>query len=479
MRVSEYFNLNRTQPTLDFVDVDIRGDIKLFLDPRALLLLPSEWAAESIALIQDFFRHVLREIQAGNHDRARGLLAALREPNEVHLGLSTGRARGVALGNESANDVWESLRTSQAVHAGLLEDLEDTILMIPGISSDRVSDIAINLMRQPLIRYTQEQAQLHGIPLTNDVDSGPLWDPHRHLWYSQFTQLPMTNEGKLMLVPKSIVRRSMTYDYEEYYRHYILEHLQQVELNANSGLVQVLKDGSRRVTKQSLIEKYGTSKTMSVEVTRNEPSILQRYRRDKETMVVPPLTHDEFAHDENTPPPNWDALLQTVRDVPPGNVGTAATDYEKAIEPLLTALFYPALSYAQFQFPLHQGRKRVDITFSNTDQAGFFHWIGEHYPAAHVFVECKNFVGHIGNPELDQLAGRFSPTRGQFGLLICRSIQDKNLYVERCRDTANDHRGFIIPLDDADLSELVEFVRNNPGDLAFPMLRALFQRIVA
>jgi len=62
MRVSEYFHLNRTQPTLDFVDVDIRDDLRLFVDPRALRLLPSDWAAECVALIQNFFRHVIHEI---------------------------------------------------------------------------------------------------------------------------------------------------------------------------------------------------------------------------------------------------------------------------------------------------------------------------------------------------------------------------------------------------------------------------------
>ena len=39
MRVSEYYNLNRSQPSLDFVDVDIYGDIEVFIDPRALRLL--------------------------------------------------------------------------------------------------------------------------------------------------------------------------------------------------------------------------------------------------------------------------------------------------------------------------------------------------------------------------------------------------------------------------------------------------------
>lgn len=248
MRVSRLFNLGRTQPSLDFVDVDVDGDLRLFVDPRALRLLQTEWAAECVSLIQNFFRRVLGEIQVGHHDEAKALLAALREPNEVHLGLSRGRSRGVALGEESAKDLWGALSTSEAVHTGLLEDLEDTILMVPQISSDKVSDIAVNLIRGPLIRYTQAQAKLHGIPLEPEVDSGALWDPGHGRWYSGFAPMPVAGDsGKLLLVPKAIVRRSMTYSQGEYFRHYILEHLRSVELSANSELVQLLKNGKQKL----------------------------------------------------------------------------------------------------------------------------------------------------------------------------------------------------------------------------------------
>ena len=478
MRVSQYFQLNRSQPSLDFVDVDILGDLRLFVDPRALRLLPTDWSAECVSLVQNFFRHVLLEIRGGRHGRARSLLAALREPNEVHLGLSLGdRSRGRALGRESAHEVWEALKDSEAVHTGLLEDLEDSILMVPQISSDKVSDVTIDLIRGPLIRYTQAQAVMHGIEMAPDVDSGPLWDPGAHEWHSQFVELPMTDEGKLLLVPKSIVRREMTYDYDDYYRHYILAHLREAELNANSALVELLRNGRRRVTNKALVEKYGQGKGMVVAQTLRNPDLLRQYRRDKTDSVRPLLTHDDLASQEGTPPPEWDELLQLVRGLTPGPAD--ATRYEKAIEALLTALFYPSLSYPDVQYEIHDGRKRVDIKYTNTDRTGFFWWLGQHYPAPHVFVECKNYRGEVGNPELDQLSGRFSPTRGQFGILVCRRFDNKHLFIERCRDTARDDRGFIIPLDDDDLAEIVAGVRaDSSGSSTLALLRERFERLV-
>jgi hypothetical protein len=172
-RVSKYYKLNRTQPTLDFVDVDIVGDIRVFIDPRAIRLLPSQWGDECVSLVQNFFRTVLVAIHEGQHGQARALLSVLREPNETHLGLSRGKSRGRGLGRESVKDVWKALTKSEAVKSGLLEDLEDTILMIEGVSSDIISDITTNIIRQPLIHYTQNMASYYGIPLEQEVNSGP------------------------------------------------------------------------------------------------------------------------------------------------------------------------------------------------------------------------------------------------------------------------------------------------------------------
>lgn len=475
MRVSTYFKLQRNQPTLDFVDVDISNDARFFIDPRALRLLPSAWGAECVSLVQDFFQHVLKLISSGDDHRARELLGRLREPNETHLGLSRDRARGRGLGAESARDVWEALSASEAVKSGLLEDLEDTILMVEGIGPDIVSDITTNLIREPFIRYTADACTFYEIPM-GEVDSGPLWDPAEKNWYSEFVRLPVAENRKLLLVPKVIVRRRMDYDQDEYYRDYILEFLTEEEIKSGSSLVQLLKNGRTRVTKKDLIAKYGSGKKTIIRETRRVPEILEQYRQDKRDQIQHPLTHDDLSHDTNTAPPNWNDLLHAVRNVAPGNEG--ASDYHRAVEALLAALFYPSLCNPQREVEIHGGRKRIDITFTNAATHGFFHWLGQHYPAPHVFVECKNYSREIANPELDQMAGRFSPSRGQFGLIVCRSFEEKGLFVLRCRDTARDHRGFIIALDDDDLGRLAEEANTADRRPTYGILKDRFDQLV-
>ena len=50
--------------------------------------------------------------------------------------------------------------------------------------------------------------------------------------------------------------------------------------------------------------------------------------------------------------------------------------------------------------------------------------------------------------------------------------------MERCRDTARDGRGFIVPLDDDDVIELVKEHEKAPLSLEYPLLKKLFQQLI-
>lgn len=465
-RVSTHFSLGIEQPALPFVDVELESDTRLYLDPRALLLDGPDWGGECVSLVQDFFGHVLRCIRKGEHEKARTLLAQLREPNETRLGQSRGRPRGRALGDISSRDVWEALSKSRAIQTGMLTSLEETVLVIPGIGYDIVSDITTNLIREPLIAFTQMMCAEYGIPMTPGVDSGPLWNPQAKAWASKFIELPVPKGGqKLVLVPKELVRRRTDYNVDEYFNNFVLTELQAQELqNPNSGLVQVLRSGARRVTKKDLKEKYGSGKGVAISVTEKNPQILERYRRRKDKQSRRAPSHGVVADQTESEPPDWDALLSEVLDTQPGK--DHAEDYHVAVRDLLAALFYPHLTQPRKEWEIHEGRKRIDIVFTNASGGGFFWWVAQHYSAPYIVVECKNYKNDVANKELDQLAGRFAPNRGRVGLMLSRSFKNEATFGKRCRDTAQDDRGFIIHLTDDDLEALVEEARDSDPDIA-------------
>ena len=56
-------------------------------------------------------------------------------------------------------------------------------------------------------------------------------------------------------------------------------------------------------------------------------------------------------------------MLRRAEEVTPGQEHASA--YHRAVEELLTAIFYPALSDPKVEYQIHEGRKRIDITYTN------------------------------------------------------------------------------------------------------------------
>jgi hypothetical protein len=472
MRVSEAYGLSLSQAELDFVNVDTHGDSPLFLDPRSLLLYKDEWGERCVSLLQEFFTEVLRLLAIGPQAPA-AILGQLHEPNETRLGFSSGRAQGRAVGTELADRLGEALITSQAVETGLLQDLEDTILLIAGIGPDLISDITTCVIREPLIEYTQAMADEYGMELVT-THPGPIWDPTTKLWRVVRADVLKQDRRALLLVPKAIVRRKLDFDADEYFDDVIYPFLRDEEMAAGSSLVEVLQNGNPRVTRKAIIEKYGRGKRTNAAITLRAPHLIDDYRRMKAT-VPSPLSHDDLAYAEAGDTPDWNSLLAAVLETPAG--AADADRYHMAVKGLVSAIFWPGLINGRKEVPLHEKRKRIDIVFTNAARGGFFFWLGLHQPAANVFVECKNYASDLGNPELDQLGGRFGPTRGMFGLLVCRSFDDKAEFIKRCRDTALDGRGFIIVLDDDDLRLLSDLAREKDEAGTMDFLKGRFDEL--
>jgi hypothetical protein len=473
VRVSEKYGLGVTQASLDFVDVDIRGDVPVFIDPKAIRLQQGDWAEACQALLQSFFNELLQAIQRGDRRRIAELVLHLGEPNETHLGLSKGKARGNGLGSgRKSAAIVDALASSVAGKSGLLQDLEETVLFVDGVGRDVISDITTNIIRGPLIQYTQRMCKFYGIPMELQ-DSGFMWDPGRTAWVDNMVELPRAESDKLILVPRSIVRLKPIIDGGKYYRGFIRPFYEDMELdNPKSELVHTLKNGTKRVRLKELDELLDQSKAGLTHHTQKFPTAIEGYRRSVSTAAYPPLAHDDFEDGLGVESVDYQELMDSVKSVAPGRAG--ATHYHRAVAELLTAIFDASL-----------GNERLEhIRYDNTAGYGFFYWLGQHYRAATVVVECKNYSGDPANPELDQLSGRFSAKRGQFGLLVCREITDKALFLKRCKDTANDDRGYIIPLDDADLQSLVDDAisnRDKPRDAraAYPLIKRRFDTLIS
>ncbi len=142
-------------------------------------------------------------------------------------------------------------------------------------------------------------------------------------------------------------------------------------------------------------------------------------------------------------------------------------------------MFWQTLTHPKKEDRIHDGRKRIDITFSNYAKEKVFYKLQtlERYPCSYIFIECKNYAPDVNNPELDQLAGRFSPRRGKVGILSYRKTRNKDLLIDKCKDTYSDDRGLIIPLSDADLIEALESIYDNEKREIYTIIEELIDQI--
>jgi len=458
---SNFFGIGKSQAELDFVNVDLDRDTPLFVDPFAISQRPDRWSQASHATLANFFQRIVDRIRAGDLEAAFEALTYLREPNETRLGFSAAKPQGAGIGKFQAEQLFDALRSSSAVQTGFITSLEECELMIEGIGRDKISDLTTNIIRFHLAEYTRGQCQLLGIPIQSCALS-PYYDASRDKWMSDYFDLPVANGKPVLLVPKLIARYDLSYNHANYYDDFVISYLQAEALQAGSGLVRTLKDSGRKVVfKKEVKARFPYSKEFLFRFSKEHPEVLAEYRKSLAEMerasrfsIVTPGDETKIAK----------ALTDALQSIPGGN--TNATDYHNLIIGVLEFLLFPNLINPRKEQEIHQGRKRIDIVMENTAMDGVFfrlHAIRK-LPCAFAAIECKNYTTEVANPEIDQLGGRFSPNRGQFGILCCRQFENRQAFIERCRDTFRDGRGLIVPLDDQTLIRMLALVAN--GDRA-------------
>ena len=444
-RFSEYFSLEFSQSELDFIDVSNEYDIPVYVDPYAIEIRDDDWSSAASEHIRSFFKEVLDALRDHNTQRAIGLMSYLREPKETFLGVSKGNPQGRGVGRGQAQQLIAAIRQSKAFASGILSDLSEMALYVEGIDKDKISDLTTNIIRGLLVEYTQQQCDIHTVK-TRKYIGPPVWDIARANWVSREVTLPYINDDPVLLVPKYIVRRRLSLDGQEFYNKQITDFLIEENIRANSSLVQTIK-GQRKVYKKDVRDAQPRSKAFIADTVLAHPELLTLYKQIAKTHGAM-ATFDE---EQPTLAAVCSHLASLFKNVQAGQ--SHASQYHHLITGALTALFYPDLIQPRREWPINDGRKRIDIVFTNAADTGFFaqRRDNQRTNANIVIVECKNYSEDLKNGEIDQLIGRFDENRGKFGIITCRTIDDLATLNARCRDAATHSQGFIIVLTDEDI----------------------------
>jgi hypothetical protein len=480
LRFSRIFNIDKAQAELDFVDITPGADIPLYIDPYALTTREDDWSIASHELVVSFFQEVLNSIKSKDERRGIQLLSHLGEPEETHLGVSKEGNRGRGIGSVQAAELYNSLRKSRAAKSALLEDLSDFALFIGNIGRDKISDITTNVIRKTLIDYTQSQCFLYNIPMRK-VSSGFYWCINTKEWIQGYVELPVYDNSKILLAPKHTVRYQVGVDHTRYRKMFVLEYLKGEHLRADDGLVTTLRDKKGKLKKKVVYKKtldlhYPTSKDFLAEFSSEHPEVIDKYRDSLKELAsrIPDINGENYQESVLAL-----SLKEHLIEISTG--AASANEYHDFCLSAISFLFFPNLIYPKKEQEINQGRKRIDITYTNGKDFGFFYRIAtdKDIKANTIHIECKNYTNDIKNPEVDQLLGRFDQNRGRFGMLFFRNSDNFIKLKQRCKDVAKQSIGIILPIDDSFILRCLSHVEGNDRKKIDMELEKLYQNIIS
>lgn len=459
MKFSEYYNILKTQHELNFVNIFLEKDTKLFIDPWAIRQGGDEFSHECYSHIASFFELLINRIKNKDYFNATDMLRFAHEVKEIRLGDSINGYKGLGM-NEQTNDLFNALKNSKAIKTGLLEDIEDCALMIDNINRDKISDMVANIIKIPLLKYTKSQCDLHNIS-TKKVSVGYCWDNNKKNWELQSGDLPVPEindkEETIILVPKDIVRRDFILNYQDYYRNEILNFEQSRYGHAGVSLVKALKTKEdKQPTKKELKKIIPSTKKYIFETTLKNSRLLDIYKKRKSEKYKP-LTNEDILNvqkEELDIASKIGDRINELQNIKPGKLD--AGKYHNLVIGILELLFFPYLSNPKKEFPLNGGKKFVDISFLNKADSGFFMGIVKRgIPSHKIFFECKNYTEDPKNPEVDQLSGRLGVNTSKIGFLVCRTIDDQDDFMKRTKFALSNKSEYLIGLTDNDLINLL------------------------
>jgi len=285
MHFSDYFDVDPSAlESYGAFNISIINDLPLFIDP--FLLFNSE-KQEYKALHDQIIRYLrfLRDKSLAGQILSGLLMAgfAFPEVKQTWLGFSVvgnsgrGLSRDFALAlNANLNTIFSNFGNEQITRGSHLEKLA---LIKTGVGRDKISDFTTNLMKDFLLRYTQEFALAH----LREEFLRPVAVPNvrfnyeTETWQSETYSLPYRQADYVILSPKDLLtkdeiwinRADLVNDYDR-----IVQAVPNDQLRAqlNNYLLSVLP---RRPTVEE--RKRAINRTI-----RQYPQIIEYYIRGKE-----------------------------------------------------------------------------------------------------------------------------------------------------------------------------------------------------
>lgn len=205
LNIATHYGLGKDQRELDFVDVNLKNDNLLFIDPRLIEISNAPLSKKMQMNIEMFWAELIKLVRAKDTKGITRILSGMKEPNETKLGYSSNRIKGNSISKKLKPKLIDAIKNNKAVQSGILSHFADVELFIEDISSDRISDITTKIIKSNLIEFTQEQCKIHNIPMSN-FHQKDIFNRENLSWENKDILLPYYLGAPIIFVPKEIVR---------------------------------------------------------------------------------------------------------------------------------------------------------------------------------------------------------------------------------------------------------------------------------
>jgi len=302
--VTEYYGITGPVP---FINVEIKEDNRLYLDPHAVRLTrsPQPFAGDAVHCADTFLAEITHCVISRTRtslDRAERLLQRFGEPWETRLGMSEAGFHGHGGAEVVGTWILDTLTddVEALIRVAVLRHLEDLPLFVDGVDRDITSDITTRIIYGPLARFTEAMIATYPQFRGNDHEvrrfRRQVWDPAKREWAVETFILPVANGKPLLLVPKGWARRTLLMSATRYYETSVLTYaqLERAVMGSDGKLIRTPKD--RLKSERDLARGRATNLNVTLRAFENEQDLLAVFKAFVASKFEPEV---EMGGDEN------------------------------------------------------------------------------------------------------------------------------------------------------------------------------------
>ncbi|MEO1769240.1 hypothetical protein [Candidatus Enterococcus ferrettii] len=293
--VTEYFDLKLKQKDVDFIDINMEGDSKLFINP----ILLTESIDEDISLmgpkkVDSFFERVFTLYSDGKQAEALStLFSHSKESNANHLGYSSGESKGNGASKQSLDQLFDTILKTGALAEDIMVQPVSILVFAHDFGQDRMSDLIVSILKKEFVSYTLSEARKLGIPIeVEEISYGEYWDCDTSTWKELRDNWVKGADGKaLILTPKQIVSQKYGFSVNDYVRkavwvwrkdHHVAERTPlarpQYDKNGNVSYIEPTNETLKvEEIDKPYANKDGKWKLYALEMTIENPQLYSQY----------------------------------------------------------------------------------------------------------------------------------------------------------------------------------------------------------